>query len=104
MISSRIMLPIVAGRGFERFEQDIADKSIADDDIRAAVEQVFRFDIADEIERQRRDQGAGFVDKFVAFAFFFAVGEHADTRIAQAKRFCGVDFAHQRELRQPFRF
>ena len=57
---------------FRRFQYDIADESIADDDIGVAVVDVAAFGVADEVESRLFQNAERLLRQLVSFSFFFA--------------------------------
>ena len=66
--------------GLARFEKDVADKTIADDDIDDAVENLKAFDRPGVVDHaiDLLEECVSLVDERVSFAFFGADGEQAD--------------------------
>ena len=69
-------------QAFRSFEQDIADKAVTDDDIRAAREYLIAFNIANEVNRGLFEQFACGFNQFIAFDVFVTDIEQANARIA----------------------
>ena len=75
---------------FDGFEDDVADKSVGDDDIDLTFENLFAFGVADEPARclslpglkagKPVDQCQRGARQLVALAALFAVGKNADAR------------------------
>src|SRR5205823_8355509 len=85
-------------QAFGNFQSDVADKSIADDDIDAAIVEVAAFHVANEVQRQFLQQGIRMAGKFIALALLFANREQPDRGFFFAKNRAIVHLAHDRKL------
>ena len=79
-------------------ERHVAHKSVADNHVRMAVEDVAAFHVADEMDWQRFEQREALAGEVVAFALFLADGEQADTGLGDFKDGPRVHLAHHGEL------
>src|SRR5205814_379238 len=66
--------------GLGGFENDVADETVADDDIRVAVVDIASFGVADEIESRLLEDAIRLLRQLVALPFLFADREQADAR------------------------
>ena len=63
---------IADGEAFARFQNDVADKTVANHDVHMVLEQIVALDIADEIQIQLLAELEGFQRQFVALGIFRA--------------------------------
>ena len=93
-----------AGQTFAGLQRDVADKSVANDDVDRALEDVVAFDVAVEVEvaqlAGRTQQLAGFLDDFTALDGFFADIEQAHAGVVVVIQNRCQRRAHHRELKQ----
>ena len=68
------------GRAFNGLEQDVAVKSVADDDIRRAAQGGCRLNVADKAEGLFRQQGVRRLDSLTSLFGFGTVGQQRDAR------------------------
>src|SRR5215472_7732022 len=87
-------------RDLERY---VADKTIADDHVHAAVVEIAAFNVANKVQPEVLNHGESLAGKIVSFNLFFADREQAHAGFLYAKDGTAVDLAHHRELRQIMR-
>src|SRR5215472_6114400 len=91
------------GDAFTGLKSDVADESVADDDVGPAVVEVAAFDIPDEVKAKLAKQREGVTSEGVALGLFLADGEKAEPRVVDVKNVLGVHVAHNGELDQVVR-
>src|ERR1700688_2755042 len=62
-----------------RLEHDVTGESVGYHDVARAAKDVLAFDVADELDRQRRDHRVGRLDQFRTLLGLLAVAEQRDT-------------------------
>ena len=85
---------------FGRFQNNVADKTVADHDVHVVLEQVVTLDVADEIQIQLFAELEGFECEFVALGILRADAQDADARVFPSEHFARIDIAHDGELRE----
>src|SRR6266567_8007128 len=78
----------------------VAHKTVADNHVGVAVEDVAAFHIADELDGERFEQLKRLTREVVALGLFFADGEQADARFLHLEHAAGVHLTHYGELLQ----
>ncbi len=91
---------IADGEALARFQNDVADKTVADDDVHVILEQIVALDVADEIQIQFFAELEGFEREFVALGILRADAQDADARIFLPQNFARINAAHHGELRE----
>ncbi len=88
------------GHRFGGLQQDVAHESIADHDVRLAVEDVAPFDVADEIETGRLEGTKDLARQTGALGLFLADRQEADPGRGDADDLLGIEVPHDGELAQ----
>ena len=73
-----------AADAFAGFERHVAHKTVADDHVGVAVEDVAALHVADEVDGQGLEQRQRLAGQVVALGFFFADGEQTHARLRRS--------------------
>ena len=92
------------GNGFGDLEHDVADETVADDDVCLAGHHVAALDVADEIERRFGQELERLLRQFVPLGRFFTDGKQAHAGVRVLQEVLRVDLAHDGELQEMVRF
>lgn len=94
----------VLGDAFAHLQHDVADKTLADEDVRLALVQATAFHVADVVffEPAVLQESVRFAAKVGAFAVLAPDVDQADARLFDAEDVASVDRPHHRVLVQVF--
>ena len=87
---------------FTRFQNHVADESVAYDHFDGVLEQMTALDVADEVERTLLQHLEDFLGLLGAFHVLFAERYQAYRRILVAENVARINRAHERVLKEMF--
>src|SRR5713101_5636763 len=88
---------------FARFQDHIADKTVAHYDLDWIFEKMAALDVADKVERALLQHFEDFLRHLSAFYVFLAERYQTDRRIFVAEHMARINRAHERILKKMFR-
>ena len=91
------------GHGLGALHHQVADEAVGHHHIGGAGKHILRLDVAQEVEvGGLAEQGVGFPDQAVSFAFLLPIGEEGHPGAGKAIDLSGIDRAHAGELEEVF--